>query len=62
MALSQAAGQGITSVHELNAPHIAPFADFAALRRITAESAVPEVVPYWGALLGGDVDDADRPP
>jgi predicted amidohydrolase YtcJ len=57
-ALEHAAGRGITSVHELNAPHIAPFSDFATLRDIAADTAVPEVVGYWGALLGGDVDDA----
>ena len=57
-ALASAARMGVTSVHELNAPHIAPFSDFAALRAIAAVTPVPEVVPYWGALLGGDVDDA----
>jgi predicted amidohydrolase YtcJ len=57
-ALSRAAAHGVTSVHELNAPHIAPFSDFALLRAIAAESPVPEVVGYWGELLGGDVDAA----
>jgi predicted amidohydrolase YtcJ len=55
-ALARAAAYGVTSVHELNAPHIAPFSDFALLRAIAAETAVPEVVAYWGELLGGDVD------
>ena len=53
-ALAAAAARGITSVHELNAPHIAPFSDFAALARIAAEGIVPEVVGYWGELLGGE--------
>ncbi len=57
-ALAHAGRQGVTSVHELNAPHIAPFSDFATVRTIAADTRVPEVVPYWGALLGGDVDDA----
>ncbi len=56
-ALAQAAGQGITSVHELNAPHIAPYSDFETLRRIARDSAVPAVVPYWGAFRGGGADD-----
>ncbi len=60
IALRQAASRGITCVHELNAPHIAPYDDFATIGEITAETAVPEVVPYWGELLtddGGDRDD-----
>jgi predicted amidohydrolase YtcJ len=56
-ALAGAASAGITSLHELNAPHIAPFSDFAVLRSIAAETAAPEVVPYWGAFEGADVDD-----
>jgi predicted amidohydrolase YtcJ len=56
-ALAHAASRGITMVHELNAPHIAPFSDFATIRGIAANTPVPEVVPYWGALLGGDVAD-----
>ncbi|MBA3234174.1 MAG: amidohydrolase family protein [Propionibacteriales bacterium] len=56
-ALGHAGSLGITSLHELNAPHIAPFSDFTALQAIAAETPGPEVVPYWGALLGGDVDD-----
>ena len=55
-ALAHAAAHGVVSVHELNAPHIAPFSDFALLRAIAASTPVPEVVPYWGELLGGDVD------
>ncbi len=56
-ALAFAASRGITSIHELNAPHIAPYSDFAALRGIAADTAVPEVVPYWGAFRGGGVGD-----
>jgi len=57
LSLAHAASQGLTSVHELNAPHIAPFSDFATLREIASTTPSPEVVPYWGALLGGDVED-----
>ncbi len=60
-ALAHAASRGLTSVHEVNAPHISPYADFAALRAITAAGPVPEVVPYWGAFRGGDADaEADQ--
>jgi predicted amidohydrolase YtcJ len=59
-ALGHAARRGVTSVHELNAPHIAPFSDFARIRSIAAETPVPEVVAYWGAFLGGDVDDVEE--
>ena len=48
VALGHAASRGITSVHELNAPHIAPFSDFATLRSIAAETPVPEVVRLLG--------------
>jgi predicted amidohydrolase YtcJ len=50
-ALREAAAHGITSVHELNAPHIAPATDFATIREIADDMVVPEVVPYWGALI-----------
>ena len=57
-ALDTAASRGITSVHELNAPHIAPFSDFAAIAAITALPA-PEVVGYWGERLGGEGLESD---
>ncbi|MBA2445459.1 MAG: amidohydrolase [Nocardioidaceae bacterium] len=52
-ALDHAASLGVTSLHELNAPHIAPLSDLSTLKDLRAEFAVPEVVPYWGELLGG---------
>ncbi|MGI8994089.1 MAG: amidohydrolase [Nocardioidaceae bacterium] len=55
-ALTHAASRGLTCVHEVNAPHIAPYADFAALRAIADTTTVSEVVPYWGAFRGGDAD------
>jgi predicted amidohydrolase YtcJ len=58
-ALRQAASQGITCVHEVNAPHIAPFSDFAAIRALAGDMALPEVVPYWGALDGTGATDGD---
>jgi predicted amidohydrolase YtcJ len=57
IALRHAARRGITCVHELNAPHIAPYDDFATIRELAAETALPEVVAYWGELLSGDSDD-----
>lgn len=56
-ALRSAASLGITSVHELNAPHISPFDDFAAIRELSRSQPLPEVVPYWGELRGGEADD-----
>lgn len=53
-ALDHAASRGITSVHELNAPHIGPYSDFATIARLTAAQARIEVVPYWGVPLTGD--------
>jgi len=52
-ALRHAASAGVTSLHELNAPHIAPLSDLATVRDLRAEYALPEVVPYWGELMGG---------
>ncbi len=57
-ALRHAASRGITSVHELNAPHISAVEDFAVLRRLADTEPLPEVVPYWGEFRGGDVEDA----
>lgn len=54
-ALRFAASRGIGSVHELNAPHIAPYDDFALLVELTAGEALPDVVCYWGELMGGEV-------
>ena len=61
LALAHAASRGLTLLHEVNAPHIAPYDDFAALRDIAAEAVVPQVAAYWGAFRGGEADaDADR--
>jgi hypothetical protein len=56
-ALRRAAAAGITSVHELNAPHIAPFDDLRLARELATEGGLPEVVPYWGGLRGDGADD-----
>jgi hypothetical protein len=58
-ALRRAASVGLTSVHELNAPHIAPAADLALLRDLCQEVPLPEVVPYWGGLLGEGLAEPD---
>lgn len=54
-ALRLAASRGIGSVHEMNAPHIAPLDDFALISELVAVEALPEVVCYWGESHGGDV-------
>lgn len=56
-ALRFAASRGIAAVHELNAPHISPFEDFELLRQLQGAEPLPQVVPYWGELLGGDAHD-----
>ena len=53
-ALRAAAAQGIGQVHEMAAPHIAGPDDLALLLDWTRESAVPQVVGYWGELDGVD--------
>lgn len=57
-ALRHAASRGITAVHELNAPHISAFDDFAILRELADTEPLPDVVPYWGEICGGGVEDA----
>jgi predicted amidohydrolase YtcJ len=52
-ALANAASVGITSVHELNAPHIAPATDFDLIDELRARGGIPDVVGYWGAPLDG---------
>ncbi|MEJ7705859.1 MAG: amidohydrolase family protein [Nocardioidaceae bacterium] len=53
LALEHAASLGVTSIHELNAPHIAPFDDFALIKELRVLYRLPEVVGYWGEFLGG---------
>ena len=57
-ALRRAAEVGITSVHEVNAPHISPYDDVDIVAALRAHHPLPEVVLYWGALMGGDHPDA----
>lgn len=49
-ALRHAAALGITAVHELNAPHLAPPGDFARIAAVTSSEPLPEVVGYWDSL------------
>src|SRR5205085_12466467 len=62
-ALAHAASVGVAVVHELNAPHIAPYGDFDLLDALLADGGTPEVVRYWGAPLGDQLGDrlADGP-
>ncbi|MGI8700473.1 MAG: amidohydrolase [Nocardioidaceae bacterium] len=57
-ALRRAASVGLTCVHEVNAPHIAPYDDLDLVDSLRAEHVLPEVVGYWGALQGGEHPDA----
>lgn len=57
-ALDFAGSRGVTSLHELNAPHIAPLSDLAVVKDLRAEFTLPEVVPYWGQHMGGEGLDA----
>ena len=58
LALRSAAAAGITELHEMSAPHVAPDSDLVSLvdlvdsgRRSAGETAVlPDVVPYRGEL------------
>ncbi|MCD5315956.1 amidohydrolase [Kineosporia babensis] len=50
LALRHAAAMGITQVHEMSAPHIAPDEDLLALLEIGREPGLPEVVAYRGEL------------
>ena len=58
LALRSAAASGLTEVHEMNAPHIAPYSDADLVASLRSRYALPEVVSYWGAMLGGDHADA----
>ncbi|HEX6249505.1 MAG TPA: amidohydrolase family protein [Nocardioidaceae bacterium] len=49
-ALRDAAAQGIGMLHELGAPHLSPAGDFGTIEKLRAETPLPEVVGYWGAL------------
>jgi predicted amidohydrolase YtcJ len=55
-ALARAASSGVAVVHELNAPHIAPYSDFDLLDSVLAAGGTPLVERYWGAPLGDRVD------
>lgn len=55
LALDAVAAAGVTSVHDLNAPHISPADDAALIAELAAERPGPEVISYWGALRGGEL-------
>ena len=60
LALRAAVATGITQVHEMSAPHVAPDTDLAALVALVARpgdgGALPEVVPYRGELARDEAD------
>jgi predicted amidohydrolase YtcJ len=59
LALRSAAATGITEVHEMSAPHVAPDYDLAELVALSAGGALPRVVPYRGELAA-DAEEAGR--
>jgi predicted amidohydrolase YtcJ len=66
LALRSAAAAGITELHEMSAPHVAPASDLRDLLALTSSSGsqdeygrLPVVVPYRGELAA-DPDDARR--
>jgi predicted amidohydrolase YtcJ len=63
LALRSAAAAGVTELHEMSAPDIAPASDLRDLMALTPSSGeygqLPEVVPYRGELAA-DLDEARR--
>jgi predicted amidohydrolase YtcJ len=61
LALRSAAAAGITELHEMSAPHVAPVQDLVDLVALSsgARGSLPDVVPYRGDLAGS-VDEAHR--
>lgn len=53
-ALRRAASLGIACVHEMAGPSISSADDLAGLLALAREESLPEVVGYWGELLGID--------
>jgi predicted amidohydrolase YtcJ len=58
LALEAAAACGITELHEMSAPHVAPEEDLPSLLDLTATSdpPLPAVVPYRGELAETEED------
>jgi predicted amidohydrolase YtcJ len=59
LALRAAAAAGITELHEMSAPHVAPAADLAGLLALSGVQPVPDVVPYRGDLAA-DEQEAEK--
>jgi len=51
-ALQHAAAHGIACVHEMAGPAISSEADLASLLELARSEPLPEVIGYWGELLG----------
>ncbi|MGI8680099.1 MAG: amidohydrolase [Jatrophihabitans sp.] len=51
-ALRAAAALGIASVHEMAGPVISSADDLADLLALSADEDVPEVIGYWGEMMG----------
>ena len=64
LALRAAAAAGITELHEMSAPHVAPVADLVDLVALASSpewssGSLPDVVPYRGEAVTSE-DDARR--
>lgn len=59
-ALRHAANRGITTVHEINAPHISRYDDLDLIGDLLAGQVLPDVVSYWGEFMGGKHADDPR--
>jgi predicted amidohydrolase YtcJ len=55
LALRKAAEAGLTELHEMSAPHIAPDEDLLALLRL-ADEGLPRIVPYRGELAADEAE------
>jgi hypothetical protein len=58
-ALRRFASQGVLTVHEMSAPHIAPRSDLAGLVALASRPDLPDVVAYRGERAH-DADEASR--
>ncbi len=53
VALQQAAGLGVATLHELGGPHLGPLEDLTRVHEVGAELGLG-IVGYWGELAGPD--------
>lgn len=59
LALAAAAGHGITLLHETGATHLTSHEDIKEVLAAGQEDGVPDVVSYWGHLVGEQEEAAE---